>query len=73
MGHQKSSTTFLTLLQRVKAHLLLRYCTKNMSIGVASKGTLLNLFCIFVYVTSELFAGPLSANFPDVKKLSKFL
>ena len=70
MGHQKVSTTFLTLLQRVKAHLLLRYCTKNLSIGVAW-GALLNLFLIFEYMTTEPFGDPLSVDFPDVKK--KFL
>ena len=68
MGRQKSSTTFLTLSQRVKAHLLLRYCIKNLSIGVA-KGALLNLFWIFEYVTSELFAGLLIVNFTDVQKV----
>ena len=31
--------------------------------------TLLNLFWIFEYVTSEPFAGPLSADFTDVKKV----
>ena len=35
MGHQKSSTTFLTLSWRIKAHLLLMYCIKNLSIGVS--------------------------------------
>ena len=34
-GHRKSSTTFLTLSQRIKAHLLLMYCIKNLSIGVS--------------------------------------
>ena len=34
MGHQKSSTTFLTLSQRIKVHLLLMYCIKNLSIKV---------------------------------------
>ena len=34
-GRQKSSTTFLTLSQRIKAHLLLMYCIKNLSIGVS--------------------------------------
>ena len=34
-GHQKLSTTFLTLSWRVKVHLLLRYYIKNVSIGVA--------------------------------------
>ena len=29
---------------------------------------MLNLFWIFEYVTSGLFAGPLSADYPDVKK-----
>ena len=68
MGRGKSSTTFLTLSRMVKGHLLLRYCIKNLSIGVA-KGALLNLFWIFEYVTSELFAGPLSVNFTDVQKV----
>ena len=53
-------------------HLLLMYCIKNLSIGV-SKGGLLNLFWIFEYVTSEPFAGPLSANFRDLEKLRQFL
>ena len=57
---------------RVKANLLLRYCIKNLSIGVAY-GALLNLFWIFEYVTSELFAGPLGADCPDVKKVPPFL
>ena len=35
MGHRKLSTTFLTLSQRIKAHLLLMYCIKNLSIGVS--------------------------------------
>ena len=35
MGRRKSSTTFLTLSQRIKAHLLLMYFIKNLSIGVA--------------------------------------
>ena len=34
-GHRKSSTTFLTLSRRIKAHLLLMYCIKNLSIGVS--------------------------------------
>ena len=34
-GCRKSSTTFLTLSQRIKAHLLLMYCIKNQSIGVS--------------------------------------
>ena len=34
-GRRKSSTTFLTLSRRIKAHLLLMYCIKNMSIGVS--------------------------------------
>ena len=34
-GHRKLSTTFLTLSQRIKAHLLLMYCIKNLSIGVS--------------------------------------
>ena len=41
---------------------------KNLSIGVA-QGALLKLFWIFEYVTSELFGGPLSTDFPDVKKV----
>ena len=56
MGCQMSSTTFLTLSQRVKVHLLLRYCIKNLSIGV-SYGGLLNLFWIFEYVTSGHLLG----------------
>ena len=63
---------FLTLSQRVKAYLLLRYCIKNQSIGVAY-GALLNLFWIFEYVTSESFGGPLGADFPDVKIIAEFL
>ena len=62
---------FLTLSQRVKVHLLLRYCIKNLSIGV-SLGALLNLFRIYEYVTSEPFAGPLSVNFTDVQKVRRF-
>ena len=50
-------------------HLLLRYCTKNLSIGV-SYGALLNQFWNFEYVTSEPFAGLLSANFTHVQKSS---
>ena len=61
MGHQKSSTTFLTLSRRIKAHLLLMYCIKNLSIGV-SQGALLNLFWIFEYVTAGPFGGLLSAD-----------
>ena len=61
MGHRKSSTTFLTLSQRIKVHLLLMYCIKNLSIGV-SWGSLLNLFQIFEYLTTRPFGGPLSAN-----------
>ena len=53
-------------------HLLLMYCIKNLSIGV-SWGALLNLFWIFEYVTSEPFAGPLSADWQDVKKVAEFL
>ena len=34
-GHLKLSTTFLIHSQRVNAYLLLRYCIKNQSIGVA--------------------------------------
>ena len=48
------------------------YCIKNQFIGV-SYGALLNLFWIFEYVTSEPFAGPLSADCQDVKKVAKFL
>ena len=48
------------------------YCIKNLYIGV-SYGALLNLFWIFEYVTSEPFAGPLSADCPDVEKVQKFL
>ena len=70
MGRQKSSTTFLTLSRRIKAHLILMYCIKNHSIGV-SQGALLNLFWIFEYVTSGPFAGPLSANFSDVEKVQQ--
>ena len=70
MGHRKTSTTFLTLSQRIKAHLLLIYCIKNLSIGV-SWGALLNLFWIFEYVTSGLYAGPLSVNFTDVQKVTQ--
>ena len=55
------STTFLTLSQRVKVHLLLRYCIKNQSIGV-SWGALLNLFQISEYLTARPFGGLLSAN-----------
>ena len=72
MGRQKSSTTYLTLSRRIKAHLLLMYCIKNLSIGVSYDG-LLNLFWIFEYFTSGPFAGPLSANCPDVEKIQKFL
>ena len=53
-------------------HLLLMYCIKNLSIGV-SCGALLNLFWIFEYVTSEPFAGLLSANWQDVEKVSEFV
>ena len=59
MSHQKLSTTFLTLSQRIKAHLLLMYCIKNLP----------NLFWIFVYVTSGPFAGLLSVDFTHVKKV----
>ena len=44
------------------------YCIKNQSIGV-SEGALLNLFWIFEYVTSGLFAGPLSVDFTHVQKV----
>ena len=60
-GHRKLSTTFLAHSQRIKVHLLLMYCIKNLSIGV-SWGALLNPFWIFEYVSSEPFAGPLSAD-----------
>ena len=53
-------------------HLLLMYCIKNQSIGV-SYHTLLNLFWIFEYLISELFAGPLSANFTDVLQMYKYV
>ena len=33
--HQPQQQTFLTLSQRIKAHLLLMYCIKNLSIGVS--------------------------------------
>ena len=36
-------------------------------------GVLLNLFWIFDYFTSVLFAGPLSTDCPDVEKVIKFL
>ena len=69
---QKSSITFLILSQRVKVHFLFMYYIKNLSIGVAYSA-LLNLFWIFEYVTSEPFAGPLSADFTDVKKVQRRL
>ena len=71
-GQSNVEYHFFTLSQRIKVHLLLMYCIKNLSIGV-SKGCLLNLFWIFEYVTSEPFAGPLSANFRDLEKLRQFL
>ena len=71
-GPSKVKYHFWILSQRIKAHLLLMYCIKNLSIGV-SWGALLNLFWIFEYVTSGLFAGPLSADCPDVNKLRQFL
>ena len=58
----------MTLSQRIKAHLLLMYCIKNLSIGV-SLGALLNLFWIFECVTVGPFAGPLSVDFTHVKKI----
>ena len=71
MVNQKSSTTFLTLSRTIKVHLLLMYCIKNQSIGV-SQGALLNLFWIFEYVTSGLFAGPkLNVDFTDVQKVTQ--
>ena len=51
-------------------HLLLMYCIRNLSIGVSYDG-LLNLFLIFEYLTSGPFAGPLSADIPDVEKNSE--
>ena len=51
-------------------HLLLRYCIKNQSIGVAY-GDLVNLFWIFEYVTGGPLAGLLSADFTDVKKFNE--
>ena len=72
MGRQKSSTTFLTLSRSIKAYLLLMYCIKNHSIGV-SEGGLLNLFWIFEYVTGGPFGGLLSADFPDVDKITGLL
>ena len=71
MGHRKMSTTFLTLSRRIKVHLLLMYCIKNLSIGV-SYGALLNLFWIFEYLAWGPFGGPLSADFQDVEKLAGF-
>ena len=68
MGCQKLSTTFLTLSQRVKVHLLSRHCIKNLSIGGAW-GALLNLSWIFEYITDGPFAWLLSADFVDVKKV----
>ena len=56
---------------RIKVHLLVMYCIKNLSIGL-SYGALLNLIWIFKYVTSGPFSWPLSADFPDVKKLAGF-
>ena len=53
-------------------HLLLRYCIKNLSIGVAYSA-LLNLFWIFEYVTSEPFAAALSDDCPDVEKVPPLL
>ena len=72
MGRRKLSTTFLTLSRMIKAHLLLMYCIKNLSIGV-SYGALLNLFQIFEYLTARPFGGLLSANWWDVKKVPEFL
>ena len=63
---------FFDTFTGIKVHLLLMYCIKNLSIGV-SWGALLNLFWIFEYVTAGLFAGPLSANWRDVKKVAEFL
>ena len=64
-----SSTTFFTLSQRVKEHMLLRYCIKNLSIGVAW-GALFNLFWIFEYVTAWQFSGPLNADWANVEKVA---
>ena len=72
MGCRKPSTTFLTLSQRVKAYLLLRYCIKNQSVGV-SNVALVNLFCIFEFITTGPFRGLLSADCPDVEKVPEFL
>ena len=68
MGCGKSSTTFLTLSQRIKAHLLLMYCIKNQSIAV-SWGALLNLFWIFEYLTTGPFGQLLSDDFTDFQPL----
>ena len=59
-------------MDQFKVHLLLRYCIKNLSIGV-SKGALLNLFWIFEYVTSEPFAGTLSADWQNVEKIAELV
>ena len=45
---------------------------KNLSIGGAY-GALLNLFWIFDHITIGQIGGLLSANWPDVKKVPKFL
>ena len=74
-GHWKSEYHFFDTFTEEYRTLIIasRYCIKNQSIGVAY-GALLNLFWIFKYVTSEPFAGPLSADFTDVKKVqSRFL
>ena len=62
---------FFDTSRRIKAHLLVMYCIKNLSISV-SYGALLNLFWIFEYLTWGLFAGPLSGDFRDVEKLAGF-
>ena len=67
-GCRKSSTTFFTLSRRIKVHLLLMYCIKNLSIGV-SQGGLLNLFWIFEYVTSEPFCWVVKCRFPWCRKV----
>ena len=61
---------FDTFTKAFKRHLLLMYCIKNQSIGV-SEGALLNIFWIFEYVSSRLFAGPLSVDFTHVKKVQQ--
>ena len=57
---------FETFIKGYKVYFLLKYCIRNLSLGVA----LLNLFWILEYVTSKLFVGTLSADCPDIKKVS---